>query len=77
MKRQYLTDKEVMSVLMISRKTLASAIRGGKGVCGINLKAAEPIIVSAGKKRGERRWPVSKFSAVTGLSRKEIEDSIS
>lgn len=68
----FLTDKDVMAILMISRKTLAAAMQHGKKVCGINLRDAQPIIVGAGQKCGQRRWPVSKFAAATGLSREEI-----
>lgn len=68
----FLTDKDVMAVLRISRKTLSSAMKHGKKVCGVNLRDAQPIIVGAGKKCGQRRWSISKFAAATGLTKDEI-----
>ena len=77
MKSAFMTDKDVMSVLMISRKTLAAIMRGERSSCGLDLRKIEPIIVTAGRKRGQRRWSLSKFSQVTGISREEIWDAIS
>lgn len=68
-----LTDKDVMTVLMISRKTLTAMLNGRRKLRhGIDLRKAEPIIISAGSKRGQRRWPATKLASVTGLSLNDI-----
>lgn len=78
MKRPYLTDKDVMSVLMISRKTLAAIMKSGPNrQCNLDLRSVKPIIFGAGRKRGQRRWSVGKFASVTGLTREEIWEAIS
>ncbi len=76
MKRPFLTDKDVMAILMVSRKTLNAALRDGRRVAGIDLRAAAPIVVSAGRKRGQRRWSITKFAAATGLSREDIWEAL-
>ena len=77
MKRLFLTDTEMASVLEVSVKTLYRMLRGfhAKGVIGeaeIDLSKMGAVKVC-----GVRRWPIGKIAEALGLSEEQIVERIS
>lgn len=79
MKRIFLTDTEVASILEVSQKTLYRMLKGfhpkrGGVFCSkrVNLVDIAPDSVN-----GVRRWRISRIASVLGLTPEEIERRIS
>lgn len=73
MNNAFLTDKDVQTILRISGKTLNTLLKNGRTAsCSIDLRKAGAIRVGIGRKHGQRRWPISKFAEITGISREDI-----
>lgn len=73
MNNAFLVDKDILTILRISARTLRSVMKDGPNPsCAIDLRKANPIRVGSGKFRCQRRWSVGKFAEVCGLTREEI-----
>ena len=73
MKPVFLVDKDVLTILRISRRTLQDVMRHGPtDRCATDLRECKPIRVGLGQYRGQRRWSIGRFAEVTGLTREEI-----
>lgn len=68
----YITDKQVMSILGISRATLGRIIDGKRCEGTVDLMSVKPV-----KVLGQRRWSVKKLSAVLGMPEGEIMEALS
>ena len=73
MKNAFLTDKDVMTLLRISARTLRYIMRHGPcAKCALDLRKIGPIRVGSGRLSCQRRWSVGKFAELTGISREDI-----
>lgn len=78
MKQCFLVDKDVLTLLRISRRTLQDVMRHGPSSdCATDLRLVKPIRVGNGKHHSQRRWSVGKFAEVTGITREEIWATLS
>ena len=74
----FLTDKDVINSLRISRRTLQDVMRHGPNdSCSIDLRECKPIRVGTGRHHSQRRWSVGVFAEVTGITRQAIWDALS
>lgn len=74
----FLTDKDVLNILRISRRTLQDVMRGGpNSACSIDLRECKPIRVGTGRHHSQRRWSVGVFARVTGITREDIWAALS
>lgn len=68
----FLVDKEVETVLRITRKTLIENLANGpKTADEIDLRKAAPFRIGRGEKR-QRRWPLARFAEVVGMTEENI-----